>query len=399
MKSYTHPHRRKVRYRTRNQVRYRTRTPPKKKGRKILLLMGVLFLIGYYAMSKETPTKIQPAENETVVQYHTLSAEKPKRTISVIGVGDIMLGTNYPSKKYLPANQGKNLLKTLNPILNDADLTFGNLEGTILNAGATIKNCKKCYAFRMPEYLADNLLTAGFDVMSIANNHVRDFGHRGIDNTMRVLAENNIYAAGIEHKLESVVFEKQGIKYGFAAFAPNVGTVKITNIAKATNIVQNLAQQSDIIIVSFHGGAEGTRYQHVTRKTETYYGENRGNVYQFSHAVIDAGADIVFGHGPHVTRAIEIYKDRFIAYSLGNFCTYGRFSLRGETGIAPIIKVNVTQNGAFKNAKIIPIIQIKNSHVKLDSKNRAIKTIQRLTRQDGFDHNMVISSDGFVSKK
>jgi poly-gamma-glutamate capsule biosynthesis protein CapA/YwtB (metallophosphatase superfamily) len=399
MKSYAHPHRHKVRYRTRNQVRYRTRTPPKKKGRKILLLMGVLFFIGYYAMSKETPTTIQPAENETVVQYHTLSAEKPKRTISVIGVGDIMLGTNYPSKKYLPANQGKNLLKTLNPILNDADLTFGNLEGTILNAGATIKNCKKCYAFRMPEYLAENLLTAGFDVMSIANNHVRDFGQRGIDNTMRVLAENNIYAAGIEQKLESVVFEKQGVKYGFAAFAPNIGTVKITNIAKATNIVQNLAQQSDIIIVSFHGGAEGTRYQHVTRKTETYYGENRGNVYQFSHAVIDAGADIVFGHGPHVTRAIEIYKDRFIAYSLGNFCTYGRFSLRGETGIAPIIKVNVTQNGAFKNAKIIPIIQIKNSHVKLDSKNRAIKTIQRLTRQDGFDHNMVISSDGFVSKK
>ncbi|KKK93514.1 hypothetical protein LCGC14_2692140, partial [marine sediment metagenome] len=66
----------------------------------------------------------------------------------------------------------------------------------------------------------------------------------------------------------------------------------------------------------------------MTRESEIYLGYDRGNIYEFAHMVVDAGADVVFGHGPHVTRAAEIYKDRFIIYSLGNFCTYRRFNLR-----------------------------------------------------------------------
>ena len=153
------------------------------------------------------------------------------------------------------------------------------------------------------------------------------------------------------------------------------------------------------MIVSFHGGAEGTAHQRVPKKTEYYYGENRGNVHQFAHTVIDAGADIVFGHGPHVTRSVEVYKDRFIAYSLGNFCTYGRFSLRGATKIAPIIKVNVDREGNFMNAKITPIVQIKNDRVKIDSAKRAISTLQKLTKNDGFLHNIQIDNNGLISKK
>jgi poly-gamma-glutamate capsule biosynthesis protein CapA/YwtB (metallophosphatase superfamily) len=321
------------------------------------------------------------------------------QSISIIGVGDIMLGTNYPSPQYLPRNEGKDLMKAVNSILRDADITFGNLEGTILNKGPTIKNCKNCYAFRMPEYLTDNLVTAGFDVLSMANNHARDFGHKGIDNTMRVLDKLGIYAAGIEKKSESVTFEKDGVKYGFAAFAPNVDTVQITNLPNAQRIVRQLAKTSDIVIVSFHGGAEGTAHQRVPKKIEYYYGENRGNVHQFAHTVIDAGADIVFGHGPHVTRSVEVYKDRFIAYSLGNFCTYGRFSLQGATKIAPIIKVNVDREGNFMNAKITPIVQIKNDRVKIDSAKRAIFTVQKLTKQDGFLHNIQIDNNGLISKK
>jgi len=354
----------------------------------------------------ENPSSSVIKSNESILLAQNEASSQPavslnnaKQTISIIGVGDIMLGTNYPSAQYLPRNKGKNLMAAVNSILNDADITFGNLEGTILNKGTTIKNCQKCYAFRMPEYLADNLITAGFDVMSIANNHVRDFGQNGINNTMRVLNKLGIHAAGIENKLESVTFEKEGVKYGFAAFAPNIGTVQITNIPHAKEIVQALKKTSDIVIVSFHGGAEGTAHQRVKRKTEHFYGENRGNVYQFAHAVIDAGADIVFGHGPHVTRAVEVYNDRFIAYSLGNFCTYGRFSLRGETKIAPIIKVNVDRKGRFIDAKITPIVQIKNDRVKKDTSKRAISTIQRLTRLDKFDQNIRISNDGLITKK
>ena len=125
--------------------------------------------------------------------------------------------------------------------------------------------------------------------------------------------------------------------------APNNGTIDINDHKNAISLVQKLDSLCDIVIVSFHGGAEGANHTHITRNNEIFLGENRGNPYKFSRDVIDAGADIVFGHGPHVTRAIDIYKDRFIAYSLGNFATYGRFNLNGVSGIAPIVKVFVNK--------------------------------------------------------
>jgi poly-gamma-glutamate capsule biosynthesis protein CapA/YwtB (metallophosphatase superfamily) len=322
-----------------------------------------------------------------------------QETISIIGVGDIMLGTSYPSQEYLPPNEGKDLLIAVNDLLANADVTFGNLEGTLLDQGATIKtNCNNCYAFRMPEYLAQNLVTAGFDILSLANNHVRDFGENGLQNTKQVLNRLGIYAAGLL-SIPAVTFEKKGVKYGFAAFAPNVGTVSINDIPNAQNRVRQLKQSADIVIVSFHGGAEGTDHQHVTRTTEIYYGENRGNVYQFAHAVIDAGADIVFGHGPHVTRAVELYKERFIAYSLGNFCTYGRFSLRDETSLAPIIKVNVDKTGQFRDAQITSIVQIKPGGVTLDSQQRVISLIRQLTQTDFPETNLTIEDNGIIHKR
>ena len=127
----------------------------------------------------------------------------------------------------------------------------------------------------------------------------------------------------------------------------------INDLQVSTNIIKELDKLCDIIIVSFHGGAEGQKYENVTRKQETYYGENRGNVYKFAHNAIDAGADIIFGHGPHVTRAIDLYKDRFIIYSLGNFCTYGRFNISGVYGISPIIELTVDNNGRFLNAEFL----------------------------------------------
>ncbi|WP_353572504.1 CapA family protein [Candidatus Albibeggiatoa sp. nov. BB20] len=321
------------------------------------------------------------------------------KQVSIIGVGDIMLGSNFPSASYLPANNGKDLMQAAYPILQNADVTFGNLEGTILNSGATIKNCKasnKCYAFRMPEKLAPNLVDAGFDVLSIANNHVRDFGNNGLKNTQKILSKLGLHYAGLSSK-PSTIFTKDGITYGFAAFAPNVGTQSIRDIPTAKKIISQLAKKTDIVIVSFHGGAEGSKHQHVKRKTETFYGENRGNVHAFAHAVIDAGADVVFGHGPHVTRAVEVYKQRFIAYSLGNFCTYGRFNLRGVSGVAPIIKVNMTEIGEFINAKITPIQQVGKGIVKIDKSKRAIQLIRQLTKADFPKSTVTIDSTGLLT--
>ena len=324
------------------------------------------------------------------------------KTYKIIGVGDMMLGTNYPSTSYLPANGGKDLLADVEDILRSADLTFGNLEGTILDKGGTVKRCKNpdlCYAFRSPESYIDHFVSAGFDVVSLANNHSGDFGPSGRTRTKEVLKEVGIEFAGLAGTDEYAIFQKDSLTYGFCAFAPNRGTCDIRNISYAKQIVSKLEEQADIVIVSFHGGAEGASHQNVPKKTETYYGENRGNVHQFAHAMIDAGADIIFGHGPHVTRAMELYKDRFIIYSLGNFCTYGRFNLRGAAGIAPLIEVEVDKEGQFLSGQITPVYQQKTHGPKVDPQKRAIAKLIELTNADFPDTPLKIDEDGKIGRK
>jgi len=321
-------------------------------------------------------------------------------TIKFIGVGDMMLGTNYPSKSYLPP-EGTNLFENVDSILNSADVTFGNLEGTVLNSGGTVKKCgdpSLCYAFRQPEYLIDQLVHAGFDILSIANNHVGDFGTIGRENTVNVLNKNNFCFAGIESiPWDTVTINN--VKIGFCAFSPNSKTIQISDQKYANELVQFLDSICDIVVVSFHGGGEGSERTHITRETEYCYGENRGNPYQFSHEVIDNGADIVFGHGPHVTRAMEIYNDRLICYSLGNFCTYKRFNLKGVNGIAPIIEVNVNKEGKFINGNVISIKQIGEGIPVIDKEQKVLTEIKNLIASDFPESKIVFNGSLFTKVK
>ena len=319
---------------------------------------------------------------------------------SIIGVGDIMMGTNYPSASYLPPNDGKDLMREVLPILKDADITFGNLEGAILTSGGTPKTCRNpdvCYVFRTPEHYVDNLVAAGFDVMSIANNHSGDFGPTGRQKTKEVLRKAGIGFAGLLGTDDHAIITRDSVKYGFAAFAPNSGTCDIRDLTYVKQIVSKLEAECDIVIVSFHGGAEGADNQRVPKKSETYYGENRGDVHAFAHTAIDAGADVVFGHGPHVTRALELYKDRIIAYSLGNFCTYGRFSVSGPAGYAPILKVYVNKQGAFIHGEITSIYQMKSHGPKIDSKKQALNKLIELTKADFPNTPLHISEEGILT--
>lgn len=322
-------------------------------------------------------------------------------TLSVIGVGDIMLGTNYPSPSFLPPNDGKNLLDPVADILRNADVTFGNLEGVLLTGQGTPKSCrnpKVCYLFKSPDHYADYLLEAGFDLLSLANNHVGDFGAIGRENTARLLRERSIGAAGLLD-LPYAIVEKDSVRYGLVAFAPNSGTISIHDYARAQALIQQVSAESDVVIVSFHGGAEGAKFQRLTRSNEFYLGENRGNPYDFARMAIDAGADIVFGHGPHVTRAIDLYKDRFIAYSLGNFATYGRFNLAGPNGRAPIVRVRTDQNGRFIDAELIATRQLGEGGPQLDPTGAVIREIIELTRQDLPESPLNISASGKVTRK
>jgi poly-gamma-glutamate capsule biosynthesis protein CapA/YwtB (metallophosphatase superfamily) len=337
---------------------------------KPLLICTFLLLITGLVLSQEI-NLVEPLNTE-------------EESVSIIGVGDIMMGSHYPSASYLPPNDGKTILDSVKAYLKDADVTFGNLEGTLLDEGGEVKHCGNpaiCYAFKSPTRYVNYLTDAGFDVVSIANNHVGDFGETGRKSTASTLKNANINFAGLL-AYPTTVFERNGVKYGMCAFSPNTGTLDIKNIPEATKIVKELNTRCDILIVSFHGGAEGSSRSHITKTTEIFLGENRGNVYAFSHAMIDAGADIVFGHGPHVTRAVESYKNRFIAYSMGNFCTYGRFNLQGISGIAPIVKVFTSKTGEFQKAKIISIKQKGEGVPVVDASNRVYAELKKLTQAD-----------------
>ncbi len=330
----------------------------------------------------------------------TVPASELPDTVQIVAVGDIMMGTIFPDGQYLPpGNDCSRSFSQVLPYFANADILFGNLEGAMTDSKVGSKTCNSpewCYTFGMPTEYVQCLVDAGFDIMSLANNHMGDFGEQGRTSTVQTLNKAGIRYAGLL-SCPTAIFTKNGIKYGFCAFAPNTGTVDVKDIPAAQEIVRSLNDSCDIVIVSFHAGAEGKTYQHVTRKTENFIGENRGNVYEFAHAMIDAGGDILLGHGPHVTRAVEVYKNRFIAYSMGNFSTVSRVNVEGINGLAPIFRIYTDPTGCFYKVQITPTYQPNEDRTpRYDPARRVISVIQHLTRTDFPEVNIQITDDGWI---
>jgi poly-gamma-glutamate capsule biosynthesis protein CapA/YwtB (metallophosphatase superfamily) len=359
--------------------------------RLVLLLIIILSFLNSYAQSTDS----------TAFVKDTTLIKAPKNII-ITAVGDIMLGSSFPSSEFLPPHDNPYLLlESVADTLKESDITFGNLEGSFLNVGEPAKKCRDttlCYLFRMPERYISALTSTGFNLLSLANNHFGDFGPVARNRTKAILDSTGInYGGLIEHPWS--IFRKDSVLFGFCAFAPNAGTLNINELENASQIVKKLADTCDIVIVYFHGGAEGADFQNVPKANEIFHGEDRGDVYNFAHLMIDSGADVVLGSGPHITRGIEVYKERFISYSMGNFCTYGRFNLAGPNGIAPIIKLNVDRNGKFVSGRIIPIYQPWPGGVRIDSLRRVIYKIKELDAQDFPDEVINVSDDGKITYK
>lgn len=338
--------------------------------------------------------------NSSIVEIKNSEKTIKDSLISIIAVGDLMLGSNYPSSVSLPPDDGKYLFDSIRNIMPAAEIVFGNLEGTFLNSGGKPKQCNTpdhCVCFRMPEHYCQYLKDAGFNLVSLANNHSNDMGEEGRLSTIKTLESYDIKYAGYSD-YPFTVFEKNGIIYGFSAFAPNIETQFINDIPNAEKTISELKKKCDIVIVSFHGGAEGYSAQRVTRKREIFLGEDRGNVYEFAHKMIDAGADVILGQGPHVPRALELYKNKLIAYSLGNFCTYGKFGLSGPQGIAPVLNIFVNRKGDFVKGNIISFKQIKGGIPVPDPDQNAAKLINELTRKDFPETLLMINADGVIEK-
>ena len=327
-------------------------------------------------------------------------ADKPEtpQTLQIGAVGDVMLGTDFP-ENWLADDDGATMLAQVAPVLRQPDVTFINLEATLMDGGEPRKQCpnpKTCYLFRTPERYVKYLVEAGVDVASLANNHARDFGEIGRSNTMRVLADAGIRHSGLECDVAS--WEVKGLRVAMIAYSPFINSHDLLDIPKAKEKVRELAMYHDIVIVSMHAGAEGFEYSHITFDRELFLGENRGDVYAFSHAVIDAGADLVIGHGPHVVRALELYKDRLIAYSLGNFATYFGISVNGKKGYAPILLVDVDAEGKFLDGRIVSNIQRRPGGPEIDYEHRVAREMAELTRADLPDTPLRIGPFGHITR-
>lgn len=365
---------------------------------RILSAVLLIALIGVSSCSGGVE-HAKAADNETAAAAVDTVANLPT-SVKVAFVGDIMMGTTFPdsiSGSHLPADGGSHLFDNVKDIVSRADFAGGNLEGSFLEgpgARRPVTNPNTYYIFRMPPKYVGNLLEAGFDFMGIANNHINDFGEPGRQSTMATMREAGMPFAGLKGSCESVVVERNGVRFGIAQVGHGDNNVDVNDLEEIRRVIKELRPKSDIVILSFHGGAEGTAYTHVPFAPETYVGEKRGNVVEVAHTAIDAGADAVFGHGPHVVRAAELYKGHIIFYSLGNFCTPYRINIAGMAGEAPVAEVELDMNGKFIGGKIHSFRQQRGSGPVKDSTNAASTRISALSKEDFPNSPLLIEPDG-----
>ena len=178
-------------------------------------------------------------------------------TLTVAMTGDIMMGTLFPTP-VLPPEDGKKLFVDVKDILLNADVTAGNLEGTLCDDGTTKKKPSKyCYAFETPLRFAPRLKEVGFDFLTMANNHSMDFGLKGLESTEKTLDAMGIAYAGVRGRRKGAVVTRNGVRYGFCAFGHNGYTIRHQELETAKAIIDSIRNKCDILIVTFHGGAEG----------------------------------------------------------------------------------------------------------------------------------------------
>lgn len=310
---------------------------------KFVILVLALFLVGKYGFSlRETePVIITNTKNEeqslSVIDPKQLENIKTGDSLSeklTLGfVGDIMLDRGVKSSVMKNGNGDYIFMfEKIKDYLNSFDILFGNLEGPISDGGI---NAGSIYSFRMDPLSAKSLKEAGFDVLSIANNHIGDWGKTAIKDTIQNLENVGIaYVGGGNNKEEAYqlkIIETNKAKISFLAFSQfgkgyleagnNIAGIAIISDEKLKFTIEKAKSESDIVIVSFHFGDEYREEPNDYQKT-------------ISHKAVDYGADLVIGHHPHVVERIEKYKDRYIAYSLGNFVFDQYFSKETMEGMA-----------------------------------------------------------------
>jgi len=340
------------------------------------------------------PAKTKAPRTESTADSDTTSADA---SIELSATGDIIMGS-APNK--LPANGGDGFFDSVKPGLK-SDLVMGNLEQPLTNDTGTSK-CgsparANCFAFRSPPAYAAHLKDAGFELLNTANNHSKDFGTAGYANTVKALEGAGLKHTGAEDEI--TIADVKGIKVAVLGFSPYAGANNLNDLSHAKEIVQKAKGEADLVVVQAHLGAEGSDKTHVKPGSELFFGENRGDPLKFTHTVIDAGADVVIMHGPHVLRGMQFYEGKLIAYSLGNFAGGGKtLSNTGILKYGGILHVKLTKNGDWAGGKFLSTYMSPVGVPTRDSANeQGRKMVASLSKQDFGDTAAKIGSDGSIS--
>ena len=365
--------------------------------------VSFILLLGFISCNNSNNASTLNKTNvDSIAQKDTTIITEQAQEFSIMMMGDIMPGTQHP-QNYLTPDDGKTLFENVTPLLENGDFVVGNLEGTLVDDSPEAQkaiNSFSQYIFMIPTRYAQLFKDAGFSALAVINNHANDVTTLGIESTRKTLKEIDMPYSGFSADGGYTIVEKNGIKYALCAFGTSPNGNHIDNIENAKKIVSEANDNADIVVVSFHGGCEGTSARHVPKQREIFRnGLSRGDVYKFSRACVDAGADIVFGHSPHLCRAMEIYNGHVIAYSLGNFCTPYRMNVSGIMGYAPVLEVVVDKEGNFIRGKIHSFIQNKGKGPSIDSTNAVVKEIRNLSIEDFPETAPLIDDNGEFSFK
>lgn len=313
------------------------------------------------------------------------------RPITLEWVGDIALST----QRGLPPGGLLGALAPVRGLLRRADVTLGNLEGTLSAGGAS--KCGgigggDCFAFQAPPWIAGQLHALGFDLVNQANNHSMDYGAAGRAQTLAALRRAHIAVTGLPGQV--TVLKAGGRRIAFVGFAPYPYDASLLDIPAAQALVRRARSRANTVVVIIHAGAEGADRLHTPHGSESYLGEDRGDPRAFAHAVIDAGASIVLGSGPHVIRGIQRYGGHPIAYSLGDFVGYHTLADQGVLAESAILRVTLSAKGRLLAARWIPI-HLREGLPRPEGRGgRSVRLVSSLSASDFPHSHYFIEPDG-----
>lgn len=305
-----------------------------------LLMIGATFYTGslfvtdmdkYFSM--EMTANVHEAYN---INEQKIKEKYENQKSTMLFVGDIMLSSQRGVGKQIKEKGDYTYpFLRIEDVLKSADLTFGNLEGPISSRG---ENQGGQYSFRADPKTAFGLVSAGFDVLSIANNHIFDWGENAFKDTIYILKANAIdpVGGGMDYldANKPLIKKIKDTKVAFFAYSMidyDIGNFEATkdvsgkssfNKKKLMEEIKRLKSSggADIVVVSFHWGNEYEKRSHPKQQ-------------KIAYSMIDSGADLIIGHHPHVIQEVEKYKNGWIAYSLGNFVFDQNFSEETMRGL------------------------------------------------------------------